>query len=202
MAVALHYEQVAAFAPMTLYLPELSEQGFVEWCEQFPDFMLEYSADGELSIMPPTSLPTGDRNNEISRQLGTWAIADGRGKAYDSSTGFLLPSGARRAPDASWLDRARRDSAFRSGLRYPVLAPDFVIELKSPSDRMARLTEKMLEWMENGAKLGWLIDPDRQTVTIFRPGRASETLLKPLNVAGEGPVAGFVLGLDPIWNID
>jgi Uma2 family endonuclease len=202
MALALQYDQVATYAPMTLYLPNLTEQEFLEWSERFADFQLEYSADGELIIMPGTSMETGDRNNEITKQLTIWADLDGRGRAYDSSTSFLLPDGARRSPDAAWVSSARRSAAKRPGVTFPVLAPDFVIELKSPSDRLRKLTAKMEDWIANGVSLGWLLDPDLRTATIYRPGRDPETILQPRRLNGESPVQGFLLNLDPIWAIE
>jgi len=202
MAVALRYEQVAGYAPLSLSIPGLTEQQFIEWTQRFPDFRLEYSADGELIIMPGTSLETGERNSEITRQLGNWTLADGRGRSYDSSTSFFLPSGARLSPDASWVLRDRKHAVQRPGVTFPMLAPDFVIELKSPSDRLKKLAAKMEEWIENGVQLGWLIDPEKQTVIIYRQGRAPETMLKPTKVAGEGPVAGFTLDLGSVWNAD
>lgn len=202
MAVALQYEQVATYAPMTLYLPDLTEEEFLEWGERFSDFQLEYTADGELIIMPGTSMETGDRNNEISRQLGNWALADGRGRAYDSSTSFLLPDGSRKSPDAGWVSISRRQAAKRPGVRFPVLAPDFVIELKSSTDRLRKLSDRMIEWIENGVQLGWLIDPERRAVTIYQPGHEPDTVLNLPKIAGEGPVAGFTLDLEPLWAIE
>ncbi|MCC6540047.1 MAG: Uma2 family endonuclease [Bryobacterales bacterium] len=202
MAIALQYEQVAAYAPMTLYLPQLTEEEFLEWGERFSDFQLEYTADGELMIIPGTSMETGGRNAEVSRQLGNWARNDGRGRAYDSSTSFLLPNGARRSPDAAWVSTSRRAAAKRPGQQFPVLAPDFVIELKSPSDRLRKLSVKMEEWIENGVQLAWLIDPERRAITIYRPGREPETLLNLSQAEGEGPVAGFILELAPVWAIE
>jgi Uma2 family endonuclease len=186
---------------MTLYVPDLTEEQFIEWGERFSDFQIEYTADGELLIMPGTSMETGDRNNEISRQLGNWALADGRGRAYDSSTSFLLPNGARRSPDASWVDSARRRAAERPGVQFPVLVPDFIIELRSKSDRLKRVREKMEEWIENGVQFGWLIDPETRSLTIYRPGRAPETVVDAGQAIGEGPVAGFVLDLNRVWDI-
>ncbi|MFN7923326.1 MAG: Uma2 family endonuclease [Bryobacteraceae bacterium] len=202
MAVALQYEQVATYAPMTLFLPGLTEQEFIEWGERFPDFQLEYTADGELLIMPGTSMATGDRNSEIITQLTIWARANGRGRVYDSSTSFLLPNGARRSPDASWVDSDRKRAAKQPGTQFPVLAPDFVVELKSPSDRLKKVREKMEEWIENGVKLGWLIDPETHSVTVYRPGQLPQMATNLERLDGEGPVEGFVLDLGPVWEIE
>jgi Uma2 family endonuclease len=201
MAVALQYEHAASYAPMTLHLPGLTEEQFIEWGERFPDFRIEYTADGELLIMPGTSMETGDRNTEIVLQLGLWARKDGRGRVYDSSTSFLLPNGARRSPDASWVDSERKRAAQQPGLRFPPLVPDFIVELKSPTDGLKKVRDKMDEWMENGAQLGWLIDPEARSLTIYRAGRSPETVLHPHQAAGEGPIDGFVLDLSSVWAI-
>jgi Uma2 family endonuclease len=120
--------------------------------------------------------------------------------ACDSSTEYLLPSGAARSPDASWVDRARLAEVTREQKRkFTRLCPDFVVELTSPSDRLSRVQQKMREWIENGVQLGWLVDADNRTAYIYRPGREPEILVEPLRLEGEGPVAGFVLKLERIW---
>ena len=202
MGVALKFEDMADLAPLTLTVPGLDEKGFLQWCERFPDCLLEYSAEGELSIMPPTEDDTSDRNAEIIRQLGNWAIGDGRGKARGSSGGFRFPDGSRLSPDAAWVSIDRKKSSRQPGVAFPVMVPEFIIELKSSSDRVNKLAEKMEVFIANGVKLGWLLDPYKRTVTIYRPRRKPETLLNPKTVKGEGPVAGFVLDLEPIWNLD
>jgi Uma2 family endonuclease len=178
----------------------MSEAEFFDFCAGNPDVRIERDAGGEIIIMPPTGFETGYRNNEVCRQLGNWAIADGRGLAADSNTEYLLPNGAARAPDASWVANARLDQCtMEEKARFPHLCPDFVVELISPSDRLPKVKAKMREWMENGASLGWLIDPDRRAVAIYRPGRDAEELLDVDPVDGEGPVEGFRLELARIW---
>lgn len=177
---------------MTLSVPGMTEGQWRALCEQYDDYMLEYTAEGELIIMPPTDPETSQRNLKLGGQLDRWADQDGRGIATESSGGFTLPNGARRAPDAAWISHERRR---QRGV------PEFVIELRSPSDRLNKLKAKMLEWIENGVELGWLIDPPNRTVTIYRPGRDPEERIGASKIHGEGPVAGFTLDLRPIWAI-
>jgi Uma2 family endonuclease len=191
---------VESQAPVILHPPPMTDDEFYDFCQLYPDFRIERSAEGEIIIMPGTGLETGSRNNEISRQLGNWAIEDGRGEAFDSSTEYLLPSGAGRSPDASWVDKARLAEVTREQRRkFTRICPDFVVELNSPSDRLSRVQQKMREWIENGVRLGWLIDADNRTAYIYRPGREPEILVEPPRLEGEGPVAGFVLKLERIW---
>jgi len=182
--------------PATLTAGPMTDEAFAALCAEHPDLNLELSAKGELIIMPPTFTLTGFRNNEISRQLGNWALHDQRGRASGSSTGWKLPNGARRSPDAAWILKSRiknLDPASLSGF-WPV-CPDFVIELRSESDRIRVLREKMTEWIANGAQLGWLIDPEAKTVEIYRPWAEPETRAGMASLSGEGPVEGFVLDL-------
>ena len=189
------------FLPATLTAPPMTDDEFADFCAEHPDLFFEMTAEGELIVMPPTYSFTSTRNNRISRQLDVWAEQDGRGIATDSSGGFVLPNGARRSPDAAWTLKSRiaqLDPASRSGFWH--LCPDFVIELKSSSDRPRKLAEKMREYLANGAQLGWLIDPDHRSVAIFRPDADVETRTDIDSIAGEGPVAGFVLDLSFVWN--
>ena len=190
-----------AFLPATLTAHPMTDDEFALFCGEHPDLSFEMTAEGEIIVMPPTYSLTGIRNQEIGAQLRNWARTDGRGLASDSSTGLLLPNGARRSPDAAWTLKARieqLDPASRE--RYWHLCPDFVIELKSASDRLPALRNKMQEYLANGAQLGWLIDPETRSVTIFRGDREMETLAGVESIAGEGPVAGFILELGAIWN--
>ena len=190
-----------AYLPAILTVGPMTDEAFAHLCAEHPDLELELSADGELIIMPQTYTLTGARNNQISRQLGNWAEGDETGIAFDSSTGWALPNGARRSPDAAWILRQRiqdLDPAVFS--RYWPACPDFVIELRSQSDRIHALREKMAEWLANGAQLAWLIDPEARKVEIYRPGLQAEMLDGASLVAGEGPVKGFVLNLARVWN--
>lgn len=169
-------------------------------CAANPDLRIERLSSGEIVIMPPRGFETGYKNNEISRQLGDWARRDGRGLAADSSTEYALPNSARRSPDASWVAKDRLALLSREQKRgFLPLCPDFVIELRSPSDSIRELRTKMCEWIEQGAQLGWLIDPETRTVEIYRPSVAVETLHRPATVQGDGPVTSFVLDLAEVW---
>ena len=190
-----------AFLPATLTASPMSDDAFAAFCAEHPDLSFEMTVDGELIVMPPNYSLTGVRNSRICRQLDAWAEQDGRGMSGDSSTGFLLPNGARRSPDASWTLHTRiaqLDPASRE--KYWHLSPDFVIELRSSSDRLRVLKAKMHEWISNGAQLGWLIDPEGKSVTIYRRGQKAETRTDIDSMAGEGPVDGFVLDLRFVWN--
>jgi len=190
-----------SFLPATLSAPPMTDDEFAAFCAEHPDLMFEMTAEGELLVMAPTSPMTGDRNAEFSWQLRSWAKKDGRGKTYDSSSGFVLPNGARRSPDASWILKSRIAALApekREGAWH--LCPDFVIELRSPSDRLGVLKRKMQEYIANGAQLGWLIDPVHRSVTIYRPNREPETRREIDSVGGEAPISGFVLDLSDIWN--
>ena len=190
-----------AFLPATLTAHPMTDQEFAGFCAEHPGLFFEMTAEGEIIVMPPAYSFTGVLNIRIDRLLDAWAERDGRGFASDSSTGFTLPNGARRSPDAAWTLKSRvaqLDPANRG--KYWRLCPDFVIELKSPSDRPRLLREKMREYLANGAQLGWLIDPDQRSVAIYRPEGQVETLTGIDSVAGEGPVAGFVLDLSFVWN--
>jgi Uma2 family endonuclease len=189
------------FLPATLTAHPMSDAEFAGLCSEHPDLCFEMSAEGELIVMAPTHSLGGARNLRIGRQLDVWAERNGLGIACDSSAGFVLPNGARRSPDASWVLKSRvaaLDAASREAFWH--LCPDFVIELKSPSDRPRVLREKMAEYLANGAQLGWLIDPETRTVSVYRPDGGLETMTGMDVVAGEGPLAGFVLDLGAVWD--
>jgi Uma2 family endonuclease len=185
-----------AYLPATLNCQPMTDEEFMDFCQEHPDLNFETTAEGELIVMAPTQFLIGARNSAIGASLYLWAQQDGRGVAFDSSTGFVLPNGARRSPDASWVLRSRIAPG-KDGFLH--LCPDFVIELKSSSDRLGKLKEKMREYMANGAQLGWLINPDNRSVIIYRPGVEPEVRRDIDSVAGEGPVATFTLDLTFIW---
>ena len=189
-----------AYLPAILTADPMTDEEFAELCSEHSDLSFEVTAEGDLIVMAPTYSLMGFRNQRIGRQLDTWAERDGRGIACDSSTGYLLPNSARRSPDASWtlLSRVRAlPEASKAGFWH--LCPDFVIEIRSATDRTRVLQAKMEEWVENGAQLGWLIDPETETVTVYRPRREAEVLTGVDSVTGEGPVAGFELDLRAVW---
>jgi Uma2 family endonuclease len=178
----------------------LIDEEFFDFCMKNSDLRIERDAGGEITIMPPAGFETGYRNNDLSRQLANWAISDGRGIALDSSTEYLLAGGAARSPDASWALKSPLASLTKQQKgRFVHLFPDFVVELKSPSDRLPALKAKMEEWIKNGAQLGWLIDADWRTVCVYRCGKQVEELQGLDHVVGEGPVDGFRLELNAIW---
>ena len=189
------------YLPATVTAAPMTDEEFTEFCSAYPDYFIEMTAEGEILIMPPAFSLTGWRNQMINVQLVSWAIRDGRGAATEASSGFLLPSGARRSPDAAWTQKDRlRALTSRSWKGYWHLSPDFVIELRSQTDRLPKLRDKMREWIDNGAQLGWLVDPERHAVEVYRPGREPEILIDPERVLGEGPVDGFVLETKAVWD--
>jgi Uma2 family endonuclease len=189
---------ITTFLPATLTTPELTEAEFLKFSQQFPDSMLEYSGDGTLIIMPPTDPETGKRTLLIVRKLAEWAEKQGLGSVVGPDASFRFRDGSRRSPDAAWFNEERWQKTRKPESRYPVFAPEFVMELRSPEDRMRLLQEKMEEYIANGVQLAWLIDSKGRTVTIYRPGREPEVLSNPTTVQGEGPVDGFALSLDKI----
>jgi len=190
-----------AFLPATLTAHPMTDEEFAGFCAEHPDLFFEMTAEGEIIVMPPAYSLTGARNADISSQLGAWADRDGRGIVCDSSTGFALPNGARRSPDAAWILKSRVAQLDPASIeKYWHLCPDFVVELQSSSDRPRILKDKMREWLANGAQLGWLIVPDLGSVSVYRPESQVETLTDIDSIAGEGPVAGFVLDLSLVWN--
>jgi Uma2 family endonuclease len=189
------------FLPATITAGPMTDEEFAAFCAEHPDLLFEMTAEGEIVVMPPTYTTNGASCSRIGARLAVWAERDGRGISCGSSAGYVLPNGARRSPDASWTLKGRikaLDQASRDGFWH--LCPDFVIELQSSTDRPRLLREKMEEYMANGAQLAWLINPKERSVAIYRPGRAVETREGVNSVAGEGPVAGFVLDLRFIWN--
>lgn len=190
-----------AFLPAILTAHPMTDKQFAEFCAEHPDLFFEMTAEAEIIVMPPTFTLTGARNSKILAQLNNWADINGQGLVSDSSAGFVLPNGARRSPDAAWTMKAKveqLDPASREGFWH--LCPDFVIELKSKTDRMPVIRNKMKEWIDNGAKLGWLIDPESRMVEVYRTGSDPE-LLKDVNaIRGEGLLEDFILDLIPVWD--
>ena len=179
---------------------ELTDDQFYELCLANRDLRLERTATGEIIIMPPAGGETGHRNIEISFQVQAWSRQNNLGIAFDSSTGFKLPNGAERAPDASWIKCDRWNSLNTEQKRkFPPLCPDFVIELRSETDSIKTLQLKMQEYIDNGAKLGWLIDPKTQKVEIYRLEKQVEILQNHATLSGEDVLPGFVLNLSPIF---
>ena len=186
--------------PSTLKLT-ISHEQFVQlaWVNQ--NLQLERTATGELIVMPPTGSDTGNKNADILGQLWLWNRQTQLGQIFDSSSGFHLPNGADRSPDASWIGQDRWDTLTpeeKSG--FAPLCPDFVLELRSKHDSLELLQQKMQEYQENGAKLGWLIDRNRKKVEIYRPNKSVEVQNSPNSLSGEDLLPGFTLDLTEIWN--
>jgi len=178
----------------------MDDDEFFEFCGNNPDLRVERDANGEIIVMPPAGFETGYRNSDLTAQLTIWAKADDRGIALDSNTEYVLPNSAARSPDASWVLKSRVAKLTGKQKKvFPRLCPDFVVELTSPSDRLHKVKAKMREWIDNGAQLGWLIDPDHRTVYVYRPGIEPEELVDIEHVDGESPVKGFRLELSVIW---
>ena len=179
---------------------DLSDRQYWDLCHQNRDLRFERAATGELIVMSPTGGETGRRNSSINAQLSVWNDRTGLGVVFDSSTGFKLPKGGDRAPDASWVARARWNALTaeqREG--FLPLCPDFVIELRSRTDTVSSLQAKMQEYLDNGVQLGWLVDPKRKVAEIYRPELAVEILSQPLQLSGDPVLPGFVLDLTNIW---
>ncbi len=179
----------------------MTDEQFADFCAEHPDLFFEATAAGEIIVMPPNFSLTGIRNREIVSQLDRWAARDRRGIVADSSTGFVLSNGARRSPDASWIAKDEIRRLPEGSLEgYWHLCPAFVIEVRSHSDKLPVLRAKMQEYIANGARLGWMIDPETRTVEVYRPDRESELLTNVDSLSGESPVEGFVLELRLVWN--
>jgi len=186
--------------PSNLVLQVTPEQ-FAALVAANRDLRFERTAIGELIVNPPTGGGSGKRNLSISSQLGVWFEANETlGEAFDSSTGFRLPNGANRSPDASWVKRDRWDAlTLEEQEGFVPLCPDFVVELRSQTDSLKKLRDKMQEYMNNGAQLGWLIDPENKRVEIYRVGKDVEILDTPSTLSGEAVLPGFTLSLKRIW---
>ncbi|GAB4133819.1 MAG: Uma2 family endonuclease [Cyanobacteria bacterium J069] len=177
----------------------LTDEQFEQLARANRDVRLERTANGELILMPPTGGETGNRNIDISGQLWVWNRDAKLGVAFDSSTGFRLPNGATRSPDAAWVRQERWEALSpEDRKRFPPLCPDFVIELCSESDDWPVLQAKMREYVENGLILGWLIDPKARLVEIYRQGASVKALTSPTELSGEDVLPGFVLDLSRI----
>ena len=164
------------------------------------DLRLERNAEGDLLLMPPAGGDSSASNAQVTIQLGVWANQDGTGMIFDSSGGFTLPNGAVRSPDASWMLHSRLDQLTpEQRKKFIPACPDFVLELRSPSDTMADLHAKLGEYIANGAQLGWLLDPETRRVFVYRPDSPVEQLDDPAAVAGDPVLPGFVLNLREVW---
>lgn len=179
----------------------MSDERFFEFCVANSDLRIERKANGEIVIMPPEGGSSGGRNSTINAELNLWSRQNSTGIAFTSSTGFRLPNGATYSPDAAWVRRSRlNELTQRDKERFPPLCPDFVIELRSITDRLRPLQLKMVEYMDNGARLGWLIDPSDRSVYVYRPDRPAEHLINVIALSGEPELPGFTLDLTLVWD--
>ena len=178
----------------------ITEEQFYQLCAANRDLRLERTARGDLIIMPPTGGETGKRNSDINVELNLWNRQSKLGVVFDSSTCFHLPDGSDRSPDASWILLAKWDTlTAEEKEKFLPLCPDFVIELRSPSDSLKLLQNKMQEYLDNGTRLGWLINPKNRQVEVYRQGKEKEMLDNPTTLSGEEILPGFVLNLSSIW---
>ena len=191
-------------APIVLHfgswLQQMDGQAFFAFCQRNRDWRIERTSEGDLIIMPPTGGTTGQVNFNLNVDFGVWVKTDGTGVGFDSSTGFTLPNGAERSPDLAWVRRSRWEALTEDErTEFPPLCPDFVVEIRSSSDRLPTLQAKMQEYIDNGAQLGWLLDPREKKVYVYRPNASVEILDQPVTLSGEQVLPGFVLHLDEVW---
>ena len=191
---------ILTLPPLLTLKLDLTGEQFWQLCQDNQDFQFERTATGELIIMPPTGGNTGKRNVKLITQLDLWNSQTRLGEVFDSNTGFTLPNGADRSPDASWVSRERWEALTpEQQEKFIPLCPDFVVELMSPSDRLEKTRQKMQEYQENGARLGWLINRKQQQIEIYRLNQGVEILDHPNEISGEDVLPGFVLDLTTIW---
>lgn len=194
---------LAQNAPLVLQMfpvIEMTDDQFFDFCQLNQDLRIERTAKGELIIMPPAGSETGNRNSKLIQQLANWTDKDGTGIEFDSCAGFILPNGATRSSDAAWIKLERWNAIPpEQQIKFAPICPDFVVELRSPSDTLQSLKDKLQEYVDNGVALGWLIDRQNRQVYIYRPQQEVECLDNPSTLNGESILSGFVLDLSKIW---
>lgn len=197
-------DEAIAQAPLLVHTSpviEMDDEQFFQFCQINRDLRIERTAQGDLIIMAPAGSEGSSGNARLTRLFDEWAEREGSGIVHDSSGGFVLPDGSIRSPDVSWIRKDRIAKLSRDERqRFLRLCPDFVLELRSQSDSVQSLQEKMEEYIENGARLGWLIDPIKKQVHIYRPNRAPEIMNNPERVSGEDVLNGFSLELQRVWS--
>jgi Uma2 family endonuclease len=190
LAITINFSSIA----------QITDDQFYQLCRENPDVKFERNAKGEVIVMSPTGGETGNCNFEISIDFGIWNRQTRLGVGFDSSTCFKLPSGASRSPDIAWIKQERWDAlTAEEKQKFPPIAPDFVLELMSPTDSLKDTQDKMQEYMSNGVILGWLINRKTRRVEIYRQGQAVEVLESPAELSGEDILPGFVLNLRSLW---
>jgi Uma2 family endonuclease len=182
-------------------MKKLSEEEFYEFCRANDEWRIERTAEGDIAIMPPTGGKTGIINFKLITQFGIWVETVKTGNGFDSSTIFVLPNGAHRSPDLAWVRNERWETLTEEQQeKFPPLCPDFAVELRSRTDALKTLQAKMQEYIDNGAQLGWLIDPVEKRVHVYRPGFAIEILDNPQSVSGQPLLSGFMLDAQSLWD--
>ena len=181
--------------------PPVTPKEFEQLCAEYRDLRLELTSTGELIVMPPTGAETGRSNSNLIYQLEAWARKDGTGVCFDSNAGFTLANGAIRCSDAAWMERKKWDRLTKLQKQsFAHICPDFVVELRSSSNTLTQLYLKMYDYMENGASLGWLIDPFKRQVYVYRPNQETIILDNPETVSGDPLLTGFTLNLTELWS--
>lgn len=181
-------------------LKKMDDDEFFEFCQRNKSLRIEMDRHGAITIMAPTGAETGGRNFTLIGKFSVWVEKDGTGKGFDSSTGFRLPNGAKRSPDLSWMTLEKWNAIpAAKRKKFAPVCPDFVVELRSETDSLAKLKSKMLEYIENGASLGWLIDATKRRVYVYRPNAEVVTLENTTEISGEPLLPGFTLNLKGIW---
>jgi Uma2 family endonuclease len=203
MAHSLTQSMDDAYIPPELMdvTQRVTPEQFEQLCRKYRKLRLELTSTGELIVMPPTGSETGRLNSNLTYQLEAWSRQDGTGVCFGNTAGFTLPNGAIRSPDASWVRREKWDSLTeQQKKRFGPWCPDFVAELRSPSDRLSELRNKMVEYMETGASLGWLIDPGKRQVYEYRPNEELIVLDNPASISADPLLPGFTLNLTELWS--
>jgi len=178
----------------------VNHREFVQLCQDNPELRLELSATGEVIAMTPAAFESSEKNGDLFGQILFWNIKNKQGRLLDSSGGFTLPNGAVKSPDVSWFQHSKFEN-ISLDVAFPLIVPDFVIELKSKSDNLKTLQKKMLEYRDNGVRLGWLINPQKHEVEIYRIGQEVEVIESPRTLSGESVLSGFVLDLSTIFDL-
>jgi Uma2 family endonuclease len=178
----------------------MNEDNLFDFCQLNSHLRIERNSRGELIIMSPAGSETGNRNAKLMQQLANWTDRNSTGIEFDSSAGFILPNGATRSPDASWIKLTKWNAlSDEQKTKFAPICPDFVVEIRSPSDSLKTLQDKMQEYLDNGASLGWLIDRQNRQVYIYRNHKNIECLDNPVTVSGNSVLSGFTLDLTKIW---
>lgn len=176
----------------------VTHEEFEKLCQDNPEQSFELTASGELVVMAPAGYESSEKNGDLFGELWIWNRQTKIGRAFDSSGGFTLPNGAVRSPDVTWIEKSKLLDVPR-GVKFPQVIPDFVVELRSDTDRMPKLREKMEEYRSNGVRLGLLINPQKQQVEIYRPGQETEIYESPTSIDCSEILPGFILSMSEIW---